>query len=68
MNMLMVHIICRSDFGKKTGHHLNDIGDGHGADFIEAFLRHCLARSLGENLLADKTLDMRQIAKLYPTG
>ena len=63
VDVLVIHVIRGGDFGEKTGHHFNHVGDGHGAN-----LKH-VARSLVlKERLANESLDVGQVANFQPTG
>lgn len=68
MDLLMVRVIGRGYFRKKSSDHFNNIGDWHRANLILALLvplpGHSIPLRLGQELFAGKALDMRQITDL----
>ncbi len=71
VQMLMLSVVGCGDLSQKTCHHLDDIGDWHGADHIlESHFIVSTTRSprwgtrLEKKLFTRKALDVRKIADI----
>ena len=64
VDLLVVHVVGGRDLGEETGHHFNDVGDGHGANLVQVAGGSVLVMIL---VLTNEFLDMRQVANLYAT-
>lgn len=65
VDMLVVHIICSSDFGQKACDHLDDVCHWHGTD-LELPPRDVASFGLCQKLFTGKTLDVGQATDSNP--
>ena len=74
VQMLVLHIVCRGDFGEETSHHLNDVLYGHAADLVlRTLVPTLLSEALavirkGLRVIVRQALDVRQVFDFDATG
>lgn len=64
MDMLVVHVVCSSDFGKEPCHHLDDVCHRHGTDLelppCQSLTRNLASLGLCQKLFTGEALDVGQ--------